>query len=184
ITFWLITFFISISSIFQVHSTSQCIDTLRSNNINSTSTCALECEGTLLTTAELDKCGKTLVACSECGQALQRSLGNTRIWRKTSGFLEEDERGDVDSENEMGVYNDDSAINKVKHYRGFLCTFGPKTMRREQGSREELQKRYGGFMRRNRPKLKNLKWDNQRERVAFYVVRSDEEPSSYDDFGL
>uniref|UniRef100_A0A8C7J0S3 Uncharacterized protein n=1 Tax=Oncorhynchus kisutch TaxID=8019 RepID=A0A8C7J0S3_ONCKI len=151
ITFWLTTFFISISSIFQVHSTSQCIDTLRSNNINSTSVCpifahsSLHLLGTLLTTAELDKCGKTLQS---------RAVN---VVKRYSGFIENkltktnDERGDVDSENELGVYNDDSAINKVKQYRGFLCTFGPKTMRREQGSREELQKRYGegGFLRRS-----------------------------------
>uniref|UniRef100_A0A8C7RCJ9 Uncharacterized protein n=1 Tax=Oncorhynchus mykiss TaxID=8022 RepID=A0A8C7RCJ9_ONCMY len=134
ITFWLITFFISISSIFQVDSTSQCIDKLRSNNINSTSVCPV---------GLLNKCRKTLQS---------RAVNERKAFPKKYEDMEKD--------------------LCVKHYRGFLCTFGPKTMRREQGSREELQKRYGGFMGRNLTE------------VAFYVVRSDEEPSSYDDFGL
>lgn len=108
-------------------------------------------------------------------------------------FSEDDQGGDVASENEMGVYNNDAAINEVKRYGGFLRKFGPKTKRSnsmEDGSQEEVQKRYGGFMRRIRPKLNNLKWDNQKRYGGFLrrhfkiSVRSDEEPSSYDDFGL
>ncbi|XP_024232343.1 proenkephalin-B [Oncorhynchus tshawytscha] len=224
-------------------------------------TCTLECEGTLLTTAELDKCGKTQQSravgsefsdedagprstpereddqdasianvVKRYGGFIKRIDKNknkllTSPWRENgvykgayafpkkyqdllrkfgerdlSEFSEDYQGGDVDSENEMGMFNDDeaAAINKVKRYGGFLRKFGPKTKSkrsdsREQGSREELQKRYGGFMRRIRPKLNNLntlKWDNQKRYGGFLrrhyklSVRSDEEPSSYDDFGL
>ncbi|KAM6976622.1 proenkephalin-B [Aplochiton taeniatus] len=106
---------------------------------------------------------------------------------------EDDQRGDVDSENEMMMFNNEAPLNEVKRYGGFLRKFGPKTRRSnsmEEGSQEELQKRYGGFMRRIRPKLNNLKWDNQKRYGGFLrrhfkiSVRSDEQPSSYDDFGL
>ncbi|KAM4610661.1 proenkephalin-B [Polymixia lowei] len=115
--------------------------------------------------------------------------------RELPEISEEDQLGDVATENEMGVYDNDAAINKVKRYGGFLRKFGPKSKRSnpiEQSSQEqeELQKRYGGFMRRIRPKLNNLKWDNQKRYGGFLrrhfkiSVRSEEEPNSYDDFGI
>ncbi|XP_062316139.1 proenkephalin-B [Osmerus eperlanus] len=111
--------------------------------------------------------------------------------RDLSEFSEDDQGGSVASENEKGVYNDDAAINEVKRYGGFLRKFGPKRSNSmEEGRQVELQKRYGGFMRRIRPKLNNLKWDNQKRYGGFLrrhfkiSVRSDEEPSSYDDLGL
>ncbi|KAL1021282.1 hypothetical protein UPYG_G00011160 [Umbra pygmaea] len=218
--------------------------------------CNLECEGTPLTTAELEKCGNILqtreaeFSDEDAGarSAPEREDGQgssitnmvkryggfikridkdknklfTSPWRENGidkgsyGFhkkyedllrkfgerdlaelLEDDEGGDVSSENEV-VYNDDAAIKKVKRYGGFLRKFGPKTKSKrsdslEESSREELQKRYGGFMRRIRPKLNNLnnlKWDNQKRYGGFLrrhykiSVRSDEEPYSYDDVGL
>ncbi|XP_071399385.1 proenkephalin-B [Centroberyx affinis] len=103
--------------------------------------------------------------------------------------LEEREVAEDDAPENQRVYSN------VKRYGGFLRKFGPKSKRSssaEQGGQEqeELQKRYGGFMRRIRPKLNNLKWENQKRYGGFLrrhfkiSVRSDEEPNSYDDFGL
>ncbi|KAG9328717.1 hypothetical protein JZ751_011368 [Albula glossodonta] len=100
--------------------------------------------------------------------------------------IEEDsQQEDGASEDELAVFNDDTPLDEVKRYGGFLRKFGPKRTDRsaEENSEEELQKRYGGFMRRIRPKLK---WDNQKRYGGFLrrhfkiSVRSDEEPSSYD----
>ncbi|KAJ8390210.1 hypothetical protein AAFF_G00109490 [Aldrovandia affinis] len=108
--------------------------------------------------------------------------------RDIAELLQESQRGDGSSQNEVAVYDDDTAINEVKRYGGFLRKFGPKRSNSgEEHSQEELHKRYGGFMRRIRPKLK---WDNQKRhggllRRNFKMsVRSDEEPSSYDSFDL
>ncbi|MBN3296260.1 proenkephalin-B [Amia ocellicauda] len=104
--------------------------------------------------------------------------------------LQDTQLGDETSKNEEVVYNDDNtAINEVKRYGGFLRKFGPKRSYDsvEQSSQEELQKRYGGFMRRIRPKLK---WDNQKRYGGFLrrhfkiSVRSEKEPSSYPDDGV
>lgn len=115
--------------------------------------------------------------------------------REVPEISEDDQLGDVATENEMGLYNNGAAINEVKRYGGFLRKFGPKSKRNksmEEGSQEQegLQKRYGGFLRRIRPKLSNLKWDNQKRYGGFLrrhfkiSVRSNEEPNSYGDFGL
>ncbi|KAJ8259052.1 hypothetical protein COCON_G00180640 [Conger conger] len=91
---------------------------------------------------------------------------------------------DGTSEDELTVFSDDTPINAVKRYGGFLRKFAPKrSYNSDENSQEELQKRYGGFMRRIRPKLK---WDSQKRyggilRRHFKIsVRSDEDPGSYD----
>ncbi|XP_036388140.1 proenkephalin-B-like [Megalops cyprinoides] len=214
------------------------VDTL----INSL-TCTLECEGTLPSTVELDKCDNVLQlssgglkafnqrngitpAESETGELQGTSVGP--MFKRYGGFLKKLDKnkiftvvprenailkgllatkdetsirklGERDtpeleqdteqeggaSQDELGVYNDDSSIHEAKRYGGFLRKFGPKRSDNsaDQSSREELQKRYGGFMRRIRPKLK---WANQKRYGGFLrrhfkiSVRSDEEPGSYD----
>ncbi|KAI7794505.1 proenkephalin-B [Triplophysa rosa] len=99
-----------------------------------------------------------------------------------------DEEGeDIAAENETGLYDNNLPLNEVKRYGGFLRKFGPKRSDVDDASRQVLQKRYGGFLRRIRPKLR---WDNQKRYGGFLrrhfkiSVRSDEEPSSYEDYGL
>lgn len=99
-----------------------------------------------------------------------------------------DEEGEgIAAENETGLYDNDLPLNEVKRYGGFLRKFGPKRSDVDDAGRQVLQKRYGGFMRRIRPKLR---WDNQKRYGGFLrrhfkiSVRSDEEPSSYEDYGL
>ncbi|KAJ8369689.1 hypothetical protein SKAU_G00097170 [Synaphobranchus kaupii] len=207
-------------------------------------TCTLECEGTLDSTVELDKCEKALElysagqpgfsdrneqppSTSETGDQQETSIGNIvkryggfikriektkkinspsrenvylkgmkkygnslrRFWeRDIPELLQDTQRGDGSSENEVATYDDDTAINEMKRYGGFLRKFGPKRSNSgEEGGQEELQKRYGGFMRRIRPKLK---WDNQKRYGGFLrrhfkvSLRSEEEPSSYESFDL
>ncbi|XP_018934280.1 proenkephalin-B-like [Cyprinus carpio] len=104
------------------------------------------------------------------------------------GEREVDEGEDVSAENETGVYDDDVPLNEAKRYGGFLRKFVPKrSIFVDNTSPQVLQKRYGGFMRRIRPKLR---WDNQKRYGGFLrrhfkiSVRSDEEPSSYEDYAL
>ena len=209
-------------------------------------TCTLECERTLASTEELDKCEKALELYSvgqpgvsnrneqapdtpETGDQQETSIGNMvkryggfikrieknkkvnpllrentytksmfakkygnslrKFWeRDIPELLQATQGGAGSSENEVAVYDDDTAINKVKRYGGFLRKFGPKRSNsEEEESQEELQKRYGGFMRRIRPKLK---WDNQKRYGGFLrrhfkvSIRSEEEPSSYESFDL
>lgn len=110
------------------------------------------------------------------------------IERNVPELTEDVEGEDVASENEIGLYDSSFPLNEVKRYGGFRRKFIPKRSESEEGTgQQELQKRYGGFMRRIRPKLN---WDNQRRYGGFLrrqfkiSVRSDEEPSSYDEFGL
>lgn len=194
-------------------------------------TCTLECEGTLTSSTELDRCEKILWERPEddlqdltvsnpvkrYGGFIKRIDKNkknllTSPWRenavdkgslakkygdamlklieRNAPELTEDVEGeDVTSENEMGLYDSSFPRNEVKRYGGFRRKFFPKRSEseEEETGQQELQKRYGGFMRRNRPKLN---WDNQKRYGGFLrrhfkiSVRSDEEPSSYDDFGL
>lgn len=108
--------------------------------------------------------------------------------RDVPSITEDDEGDDVTAENETGVYENEVPLNEVKRYGGFLRKFGPKrSVLVDDNSRQVLQKRYGGFMRRIRPKLR---WDNQKRYGGFLrrhfkiSVRSDEEPSSYEDYAL
>ncbi|XP_051518192.1 proenkephalin-B-like [Myxocyprinus asiaticus] len=108
--------------------------------------------------------------------------------RDVPSITEDDEGDDIMDENETGVYDNDLPLNEVKRYGGFLRKFGPKQRDFvDDNSRQVLQKRYGGFMRRIRPKLR---WDNQKRYGGFLrrhfkiSVRSDEEPSSYEDYSL
>ncbi|XP_052450716.1 proenkephalin-B [Carassius gibelio] len=108
--------------------------------------------------------------------------------RDVPSITEDDEGEDVTAENETGVYDNDVPLNEVKRYGGFLRKFGPKRSNFvENTSPQVLQKRYGGFMRRIRPKLR---WDNQKRYGGFLrrhfkiSVRSDEQPSSYEDNAL
>lgn len=108
--------------------------------------------------------------------------------RDVPSITEDDEGEDVTAENETGVYDNDVPLNEVKRYGGFLRKFGPKRSNFvDNTSPQVLQKRYGGFMRRIRPKLR---WDNQKRYGGFLrrhfkiSVRSDEEPSSYEDYAL
>ncbi|KAG5838016.1 proenkephalin-B-like [Anguilla rostrata] len=120
-----------------------------------------------------------------------KKYGNSlrKFWeRDIPELLQDTQRGDRSSEDEAAIYDDDTAINEEKRYGGFLRKFGPKRSDSgEEGGQEELQKRYGGFMRRIRPKLK---WDNQKRYGGFLrrhfkvSVRSEEEPSSYENFDL
>ncbi|CAL8363805.1 unnamed protein product [Lota lota] len=98
-------------------------------------------------------------------------------------MYEDEEEEDGATENEL-----DAALNKVLHGNAFHH-FGPRSKRNNdagEGSQEHetLQKRYGGFMRRIRPKLNNLKLDNQKRYGGFLrrhfksAVRS--EPHSFD----
>ncbi|XP_030638676.1 proenkephalin-B [Chanos chanos] len=107
--------------------------------------------------------------------------------RDVSELSEDSEREDVTSENDQTLF-DDTALNEVKRYGGFLRKFGPKRGNLiDDSSRQDLQKRYGGFMRRIRPKLK---WDNQKRYGGFLrrhfkiSVRSEDEPNLFDEFGL
>ncbi|XP_055045329.1 proenkephalin-B [Misgurnus anguillicaudatus] len=108
--------------------------------------------------------------------------------RDVPSITEDEEGEDIASENETGLYDNDLPLNEVKRYGGFLRKFGPKrSAPMDDATRQVLQKRYGGFMRRIRPKLR---WDNQKRYGGFLrrhfkiSVRSDEEPSSYEDYGL
>lgn len=108
--------------------------------------------------------------------------------RDVPSITEDDEGEDATAENETGVYDNDVPLNEVKRYGGFLRKFGPKRSNFvDNTSPQVLQKRYGGFMRRIRPKLR---WDNQKRYGGFLrrhfkvSVRSDEEPSSYEDYAL
>ncbi len=108
--------------------------------------------------------------------------------RDVPSITEDDEDEDGTAENDTGVYDNDVPLNQVKRYGGFLRKFGPKiTNFVDNTGPQVLQKRYGGFMRRIRPKLR---WDNQKRYGGFLrrhfkiSVRSDEEPSSYEDDAL
>lgn len=107
--------------------------------------------------------------------------------RDVPSITAEEEGEDISAENQTGLYDNDVPLNEVKRYGGFLRKFGPKRSAEDDASRQVLQKRYGGFMRRIRPKLR---WDNQKRYGGFLrrhfkiSVRSDEEPSSYEDYGL
>ncbi|TRY54489.1 hypothetical protein DNTS_009205 [Danionella cerebrum] len=108
--------------------------------------------------------------------------------REVPLITEDDEGEDVASENETGVYDSEVPLHEFKRYGGFLRKFGPKRSTVENNNNQQaLQKRYGGFMRRIRPKLR---WDNQKRYGGFLrrhfkiSVRSDEEPSSYEDYVL
>lgn len=108
--------------------------------------------------------------------------------RDVPSFTEDDEGDDITAENETGLYDNEVPLNEVKRYGGFLRKFGPKRSDLvDNTSRQVLQKRYGGFMRRIRPKLR---WDNQKRYGGFLrrhfkiSVRSDEEPSSHEDYAL
>ncbi|XP_061076886.1 proenkephalin-B-like [Conger conger] len=205
-------------------------------------TCTLECEGTLSSTEELDKCDNVLRSYAGGLNALNErnypelrgsERGNPQVTtagdvvKRYGGFIkkidknkvfslprdnaslkrfyfapkydnslrklserdipeaEQDSRQeDGTSEDELTVFSDDTPINAVKRYGGFLRKFAPKrSYNSDENSQEELQKRYGGFMRRIRPKLK---WDSQKRyggilRRHFKIsVRSDEDPGSYD----
>ena len=94
------------------------------------------------------------------------------------------EEEDGASENEL-----EELLSKVKLYGNAFRHVGPKSRRNNdagEGSqeRETLQKRYGGFMRRIRPKLNSLKLDNQKRYGGFLrrhfkiAVRS--EPQAFD----
>ncbi|KAG7323420.1 hypothetical protein KOW79_013122 [Hemibagrus wyckioides] len=193
-------------------------------------TCTLECDGTLTSSSELDRCEKILwerpeenlqepVASNPVkryGGFIKRIEKNkknllTSPWRenaiekgslakkysdamlkiieRNAPELTEDVEGeDVTSENEMGLYDSSFPLNEVKRYGGFRRKFVPKRSESEEETgQQELQKRYGGFMRRIRPKLN---WDNQKRYGGFLrrhfkiSVRSDEEPSTFDEFGL
>ncbi|KAG9352984.1 hypothetical protein JZ751_017560 [Albula glossodonta] len=118
--------------------------------------------------------------------SLKYGISVRKLLQRDIPEIEEDsQQEDGASEDELAVFNDDTPLDEVKRYGGFLRKFGPKRTDRsaEENSEEELQKRYGGFMRRIRPKLK---WDNQKRYGGFLrrhfkiSVRSDEEPSSYD----
>ncbi|KAG7471946.1 hypothetical protein MATL_G00103400 [Megalops atlanticus] len=246
---YVLALILSLSSSTHADCSSQCLNCAQqipssAMPINSL-TCTLECEGTLTSTVELDKCEKALelysagltgfsdrnkIPPSTAGMEDQEtSVGN--IVKRYGGFIkridknkifnspsrenayikslfnkkyrnsfrkfgerdipelfQDPQRGDDASEDETTISDDDTAINEVKRYGGFLRKFGPKrSSSGEESSQEELQKRYGGFMRRIRPKLK---WDNQKRYGGFLrrhfkiSVRSDEEPSSYDSFDL
>ncbi|KAK7129372.1 hypothetical protein R3I94_017548 [Phoxinus phoxinus] len=108
--------------------------------------------------------------------------------RDVPSLTEDDEGDDITAENETGLYDNEVPLNEVKRYGGFLRKFGPKRSDLvDNTSRQVLQKRYGGFMRRIRPKLR---WDNQKRYGGFLrrhfkiSVRSDEEPSSHEDYAL
>ena len=90
-----------------------------------------------------------------------------------------EEGEDGATENEV-----DALLNKVKLHGIAFRHFGPKSRRNNdagEGSQEHetLQKRYGGFMRRIRPKMNSLKSDNQKRYGGFLrrhfkiAVRSD-----------
>ncbi|KAI5609216.1 proenkephalin-B isoform X1, partial [Silurus asotus] len=193
-------------------------------------TCTLECEGTLASSTELERCEKILWERPE-DELLEPAASNpvkryggfikrieknkknllTSPWRENAiekGLLakkygdavlkviqrnapeltEDMEGEDVTAENEMGLYDSSLPRSEVKRYGGFRRKFVPKRSEsEEQPDQQELQKRYGGFMRRIRPKLN---WDNQKRYGGFLrrhfkiSVRSDEEPSAYDEFGL
>ncbi|XP_060750131.1 proenkephalin-B [Tachysurus vachellii] len=200
-------------------------------------TCTLECDGTLTSSSELNRCEKILRDRPEDDlqdptvsnpvkryggfiKRIEKNKKNLLIspWRENAvekGSLakkygdailkvmerntpelteevEGEERtgtGDWErSENELGLYDSSFPLNEVKRYGGFRRKFVPKRSESEEETgQQELQKRYGGFMRRIRPKLN---WDNQKRYGGFLrrhfkiSVRSDEEPSSYDEFGL
>lgn len=112
------------------------------------------------------------------------------IERSEPELTEDVEGEDVALENDRGLYDSLLPLNEVKRYGGFRRKFVPKrseSEEEEETGQQELQKRYGGFMRRIRPKLN---WDNQKRYGGFLrrhfkiSVRSDEEPSSYDELGL
>lgn len=111
------------------------------------------------------------------------------IERNEPELTEDVEGEDVALENDKGLYDSLLPLNEVKRYGGFRRKFVPKRSEseEEETGQQELQKRYGGFMRRIRPKLN---WDNQKRYGGFLrrhfkiSVRSNEEPSSYDELGL
>ncbi|KAG5836128.1 proenkephalin-B-like [Anguilla rostrata] len=206
-------------------------------------TCTLECEGTLSSTEEIDKCENVLRSYAGGSNALNerndpelrgpqqgnpQTITTGNVVKRYGGFIkkidknkiftalprdtaslkrffapkydnslrklserdipeaeQDSQQEDGTSEDELTVFGDDTPINEVKRYGGFLRKFGPKRSYNsaDENSQEELQKRYGGFMRRIRPKLK---WDSQKRyggilRRHFKIsVRSDEEPGSYD----
>lgn len=203
-------------------------------------TCTLECEGTLTSRSELDRCVKILrerleddlqePATSNLAKryggfikrieknkkplltspwrenaidkgTLAKKYGDTvlKLIERSVPELTEDVVGeDVTSEDEAGRYDSSPPLNKVKRYGGFRRKFVPKRseseeveeeeeQEEEEAGQQELQKRYGGFMRRIRPKLN---WDNQKRYGGFLrrhfkiSMRSDEDPTSYDEFGL
>lgn len=193
-------------------------------------TCTFECEGTLTSSDELDRCEKLLRERPEGDPAqptasnpvkryggfikrieknkktllaspwrenaidkgsLAKKYGDTvlKLIERNAPELTEDLEGEgVTSENDVGLYDGSLPLNEVKRYGGFRRKFVPKRSESEEETgQQELQKRYGGFMRRIRPKLN---WDNQKRYGGFLrrhfkiSVRSDEEPSAYDEVGL
>lgn len=144
----------------------------------------------------IEKNRKTLLTSPWRGNAIEKGslakkYGDSmlKLIERNAPELTEDVEGeDVTSENEMGLYDSTFPLNEVKRYGGFRRKFVPKRSEsEEEPGQQELQKRYGGFMRRIRPKLN---WDNQKRYGSFLrrhfkiSVRSDEEPSSYNEFGL
>uniref|UniRef100_A0A8D0HUM6 Prodynorphin n=1 Tax=Sphenodon punctatus TaxID=8508 RepID=A0A8D0HUM6_SPHPU len=170
--------------------------------------CSLECQGSLLSSEEWEKCKDALtlfmpfwmVRNKIFSLLRENSLGKGSMSKKYGGFFrkigeraapeagtEEDypalETGDPaynGEEPEAGSFKDEA-----KRYGGFLRKYPKRSSElaadEEDGQeQEDLHKRYGGFMRRIRPKLK---WDNQKRyggflRRQFKVVTRSEEDPS------
>ncbi|XP_066529019.1 proenkephalin-B [Hoplias malabaricus] len=125
---------------------------------------------------------------------LEKNKNKLWPWRENSvqkGLMDK-QRENILKLLERSNNNEDKVYGRLeKRYGGFRRKFGPKkrSSSLDQGSQEQqaLQKRYGGFMRRIRPKLK---WDNQKRYGGFLrrhfkiSVRSEEEPSLEDQYGL
>ncbi|XP_077688800.1 proenkephalin-B [Eretmochelys imbricata] len=174
--------------------------------------CSLECHGSLLSSAEWERCQTILALLAPLmvdvgGQGLSPLEAEAKaepegspipgelpsgLVKRYGGFMKKLDKNKIFS---LLRENAHSKGGMAKKYGGFFRKPGERAASEVYPKRsselapegegqelEDLHKRYGGFMRRIRPKLR---WDNQKRYGGFLrrqfkvTTRSDEDPNAY-----